>query len=150
LIEFVQKGLSATSLAGEKLYESQLNDAVNRSLQKHGLMIEFFCAVAEARGSRYAFLVEFSERSAVSDERKKEFLATIEEELLRLNREYDFTRKAQILNAPVLRIVRKGDFEKYRAKRILNGAHEGQFKVAELTQDQDFEKNFTIEQAIEL
>lgn len=150
LIEFIQKGLSATSLAGEKLYESQLNDAVNRSLEKHGLTIEFFSAIAEARGKRYIFLVEFSERSVLSDEKKKVFLASIEEELLKLNREYDFTRKAQILNAPILKVVRKGDFEKYRAKRILNGAHEGQFKVAELTQDQDFEKNFTIEQAIEL
>jgi hypothetical protein len=150
LIEFVQKGLSATSLAGEKLYESHLNEAVNRAVEKHGLLLEFFSAIAEARGNRYAFLVEFSDKSPASDEEKRAFLATIEKELTALNREYDFTRKAQILKAPALKVVRMGDFEKYRAKRISQGAHEGQFKAAELTADQDFEKNFVVEQVIEL
>jgi hypothetical protein len=150
LIEFVQKGLSATSLAGEKLYESQLNEAVSRALEKHGLLLEFFSAIADVRGRRYSLLVEFSDKSPSSDEEKRAFLATVEEELLALNREYLFTRNAQILNTPVLKVVRKGDFEKYRAKKIEEGAHEGQFKVAELTKDQDFEKNFVVEKVIEL
>jgi len=150
LIEFVQKGLSATSLAGEKLYESHLNDAVNRALGKHGLLLKFFSAIADARGRRYSFLVEFSDEPPPSDEKKRAFLATVEEELISLNREYLFTRKAQILKTPVLKVVRRGDFEKYRARRIREGAHDGQFKVAELTADPDFEKNFTVEQVIEL
>jgi hypothetical protein len=149
MIEFMQKGLSATSLAGEKLYESHLNEAVMAALEKHGLIVEFFSAVAETALSRYAFLVEFSEKTP-SEEHKKFFLESIEEGLVSRNVEYQFTRNAQILKPPVLKIIRKGDFEKYRSKRILQGAHEGQFKLAELTADQDFEKNFTIEQVVEM
>ena len=147
LIEFVQKGLSATSLAGEKLYESQLNDAVNIAAGKLKLFIEFFLAIAKTSiPPRYEFLTEFS--GNVGHEQKLAFLRAIEQELLRQNEEYGFWREAQGLGAPVLKVVRAGEFEKYRRKRISQGALEGQFKLLELTLDQDFDKNFVIEEEI--
>src|SRR3989338_7107221 len=69
IIEFLQKGGGATSLAGEKLYESQLNKAVNKALIKLKLAIEFFSAVAQPEDlPRYLFLVEFSNNPS-SDEK---------------------------------------------------------------------------------
>jgi len=149
LIEFVQKGMSATSLAGEKLYESQLNDAVNIAARKLKLFIEFFLAVAKtSTPPRYEFLTEFS--GSVGHGQKLAFLRAIEEELPRQNEEYGFWREAKGLGAPVLKVVRAGEFEKYRKKRISQGALEGQFKLLELTLDQDFDKNFVIEEEISL
>lgn len=150
IIEFVQKGLSASSLAGEKLYESQINDALNSAITRMNLMAEFFCAIADPEnGPRYSFLVEFT-GTMPSPNGKKRFLHILEEELRRHNREYDFTRNASLLRPPVLKIVKKGDFEKYRMKRISEGAHDGQFKVPELTQDKSFQENFAIEEEIRL
>lgn len=150
VIEFVQKGVGASSLAGEKLYESQVNDALNSALTRMNLIVEFFCALAEQGGGpRYSFLVEFAGASPSSDG-KKMFLSILEEELRRHNREYDFTRNAKLLGSPVLKIVQKGEFEKYRAKRIASGAHDGQFKVPELTRDESFQGNFSIEEEIRL
>ena len=48
----------------------------------------------------------------------------------------------------VLKVIRKGEFEKYRSKRVAQGAHETQFKVPELARDLDFQKNFYIAEAI--
>lgn len=150
IIEFVQKGIGASSLAGEKLYESQVNDALNSALGRMNLLVEFFCALAEQKeGPRYSFLVEFS-GILPSPDGKKRFLNILEEELRKHNREYDFTRSARLLGAPVLKVVRKGEFEKYRAMRIASGAHDGQFKAPELTRDTSFQNNFSIEEEIRL
>lgn len=150
IIEFVQKGIGASSLAGEKLYESQVNDALASALKRMNFLVEFFCALADqTTGPRYSFLVEFS-GALPSPDGKKKFLQVIEEELRRHNREYDFTREAKLLGSPVLKVVRKGEFEKYRIKRISEGAHDGQFKVPELTRDASFEGNFSIEEEIRL
>lgn len=151
VIEFVQKGLNAASLAGEKLYESQVNEALNRVLDHMKLFVEFFCAVAEPRNTstRYTFLVEFS-GAPPSNNRMKDFLKAMEEGLCLENKEYEFWRKAQLIKPPVLKIVSQGEFEKYRIKRVGEGAHDGQFKAPELTSDMNFQKNFSIQEEISL
>jgi hypothetical protein len=74
MIEFVQKGHGATSLAGEKLYESHVNEALEKVLDKHKIALAFFCAVAKAMdGPRYDLLAEFSS-GAGDDDKKLQFL----------------------------------------------------------------------------
>lgn len=150
LIEFVQKGQNVSSLAGEKLYESQVNDALNEALEKTGLFVEFFCAVPHHEGrAHYLFLTEFSPDSEkLSSAAKRIFLNSMEEGLRRQNREYAYDRDAQLLGPPVLSVVRQGEFEKYRQKRVGEGAHDSQFKHPELTTDHLFSKNFQIEEEI--
>ncbi|MDD5495670.1 MAG: GH3 auxin-responsive promoter family protein [Candidatus Omnitrophica bacterium] len=150
VIEFVQKGRGAASLAGEKLYESHVDEALNRVLNRTKLPVEFFCAVAiGGDASHYAFLVEFS-GTGLSRDVKRDFLKSMEEELRRQDREYDYVRNAQLLDPPVLRVVRKGEFEKYRTRRLQEGAHDSQFKVPELTADPAFQDNFSMEEEIVL
>jgi len=147
MVEFVQKGLSAMSLAGEKLYESHVNEAINRAIDKNNILLEFFSASFQwERPPRYIFIVEFEKD--VPMDKKKELLRSIEEELYNQNDEYHNIRKAQLLNSPILKVVKKGDFEKYREKRISEGAHDGQFKVPELIPDSGFQNNFHIEEEI--
>lgn len=143
VIEFVQKGLNAISITGEKVYGAHINEAVNNAADKLKLTIKFFSSYVEMKDPpRYAFLVEFG--AAPGAETKKAFLKSVEEEMRRVNLEYDDTRARKELGHPVLKIVRTGGFEKYRAKRVAEGAHETQFKVPELTADRDFYKNFDI------
>lgn len=147
VIEFMQKGLNAISLSGEKVYESHINEAVNAANNELKLVIKFFSAsVQMEKPPRYIFLAEFTDEP--SREEKKALLRSVEEELCRVNLEYEDTRQRQELDSPILKVVRKGEFEKYRAKRVAEGAHETQFKVPELVRDPDFQKNFSIEEEI--
>lgn len=149
VIEFVQKGLNAVSVMGEKLYESQLNEAVNRAVDKNKLLLDFFCAaVQHDKPPRYVFLAEFN--NSPSSIEKRELLRSIEEELGKENAEYKYVRSAQLLGSPILKVVKKGEFERYRARRVMEGANDSQLKVPELTSDENFQKNFAIEEEIGL
>jgi hypothetical protein len=150
MIEFVQKGLSAISLAGEKLYESHVNEAIASVMEKEKIQLEFFCAVARpSEGPRYDFLIEFSGAAPTNNDAAR-MLASIEEKFHKQNREYDYVRQAQLLNYPVLKILKTGSFEKYRIRRMAGGAKEGQFKAPVLTAETGFEDNFEIERIVEL
>jgi hypothetical protein len=147
VIEFVQKGLNVTSITGEKLYESQVVEALNKATDRHDLSVKFFTASIQlGELPRYAFLVEFNKD--LSRNRKKEFLRSIDRELCLLNEEYEFNRISQELHRPVLKIVSAGGFEKFREKKIQEGSHDSQFKIPQLTTHVDFYKNFDIEEEI--
>ncbi|MCX5678118.1 MAG: GH3 auxin-responsive promoter family protein [Candidatus Omnitrophica bacterium] len=151
MIEFVQKGLGATSLAGEKLYESHVSEAMTKVLEKEKIRMVFFCAVAKPlEGPRYTFMVEFSDPQP-ADKDTIRILVSIEEALRKQNREYDYVRQAQLLDSPVMKILKPGSFEDYRARKTAkSAAGEGQFKAPELTADADFENNFIIEKTVNL
>jgi coenzyme F420-reducing hydrogenase delta subunit len=147
VIEFVQKGLNAVSVSGEKVYEAHINESINAANDRLKLAIKFFSASVEMdEPPRYIFLVEFSDNPP--SDKKKELLKFVEQELCERNLEYDDTRQRKELDSPVLKVVRKGEFEKYRSKRVAQGAHETQFKVPELVRDLDFQKNFDITEEI--
>lgn len=147
VIEFVQKGLNAISVTGEKVYESHINESVNKASGALGTALKFFSACVEMKDPpRYVFIAEFSDSPA--RETKRSLLKKVEEELRLCNLEYDDTRARKELGPPVLKVVKKGGFEKYRAKRVAEGAHETQFKVPELSKDPSFQKNFEMEEEI--
>lgn len=149
MIEFVQKGLNAVSLTGEKVYESHINEAVNRAADKHKVLIDFFSASVQMDDPpRYIFLVEFN--GACDADKKRGLLRSIEDELCHENSEYKDLREQQLLRFPILKVVKKGQFENYRKMRIRQGAHDGQLKVPELVRDADFQKKFEIEEEIRL
>ena len=137
------------SVTGEKLYEAQVNEAVNKAAELIGTHLQCFSASVEWAGiPRYTFLIEFADTN-LPLERKKEFLKAIEKELSRLNIEYDTKRKSQRLKHPVLKVVACGSFEKYRCKKVAGGTHDGQYKIPRLTNDMDFCKHFTIVEEVE-
>lgn len=150
VIEFRQKGHNAVSLAGEKLYESQLNEAINRVVDKWKTPLVFFSACSQMDvPPRYAFLVEFDD-APFSEASKRDLLNSIERELRGQNREYKYVREAGLLGSPVLKVLKKGSFERYRAKRIAEGVHDAQFKALELTCDPCFQKNFDVLEEIRI
>jgi hypothetical protein len=149
VIEFIQKGLNAVSLSGEKLYESHVSEAINAANGRLKLPIRFFTASVQMdKPPRYIFLAEFTED--VPDAKKRELLKEVEAQICRRNLEYEDTRNRGELDEPILKIVRRGSFEEYRARRVAEGAHETQFKVPELVRDPDFQKRFVIAEEVRL
>jgi len=147
VIEFVQKGHNAVSVTGEKIYESHVVEAVGRASDATGIIVSSFCAFLEKdEEPRYAFLTEFL--NPVSAEEKKAFIKVVEKELRAENSEYDDIRKQQLLRHPVLKVVKKGDFENYRRKRVAAGAHDTQVKIPKLATDPAFAKDFCVVEEI--
>jgi hypothetical protein len=52
------------------------------------------------------------------------------------------------LDPPVLRIIKSGEFDRYRKRAVENGKSDGQFKILRLTADDSFAREFEAEREI--
>lgn len=146
-IEFVQKGVHAASIAGEKLYEAHVNNAVSGALARIGSSAEFFTATVDlGKPPRYAILIEMKTKPPQAQ--LHELLRLIEKGLSLQNKEYADRQDAGLLGPAVLKILRNGEHERFMAKRIRDGAHDSQFKLPELSSDPAFQANFAVEEVI--
>src|SRR6185503_20859781 len=93
-------------------------------------------------GPRYAFLAEFDKSPGQSQ--LKEIVKALDDSLSNQNSEYASKRKSLRLDAPVLRVVRRGEFDKYRKRKVSGGRPDGQFKIVHLTDDKEFAKEFAV------
>ncbi len=149
VIEFVQKGKNVCSVTGEKLYEEQVVKAVDNAVKKQNLPVRDFTAYLQPGHTYcYSFLVEFGEY--VRPEKKKEFLRDIDMELCDINCEYESKRKSQRLCHPELKVVKKGEFDKLRNEKVMNGTPDGQFKIPKLNNKLGHFENVVIEEQIRL
>lgn len=145
LIRFVQKGKGVLSFTGEKLYESQVGDAVSQVLSDCHGNNEFIAAVGvlEDTTPRYVFLIEFEQ--APQESQAKKTIQDIDEKLSRINIEYEAKRKSQRIKPPMLCVVEAGDFARYRKRSVEGGTKsDGQFKILRLTKDENFINEFKI------
>ena len=144
MIRFVQKGKGVVSFTGEKLSEDQVLAAVEQAFRPVQGKYDFIAAVGEMNGDRpqYAFLAEF-ERAPAPGQLKK-IVKELDESLSAQNGEYASKRKSLRLDAPVLRVVRRGQFDRYRKRQISSGSPDGQFKILRVTDDAEFAKEFEV------
>lgn len=125
---FEQKGDGVTNLTGEKLYEQQVQLAFGAAAIETGAPMRFYMCLLNAEKSRYEFLVEFA-----ADGAPARLCEVIDAKLGDLNMEYRAKRESLRLKAPCLHVLKKGAFERYRAKRVADGVREAQFKVTLLS-----------------
>jgi hypothetical protein len=52
------------------------------------------------------------------------------------------------LDPPVLRIIKSGEFDRYRKRAVENGKSDGQFKILRLTTDASFAREFEAEREV--
>lgn len=142
LIRFLQKGKGVISFTGEKLYESQVIQAVENALADISGKFEFITALGEMDGDmpRYTFLVEFDDMP--DDKQAMQWLKEIDAQLQRLNIEYHGKRNSKRLLPAGLKIVKPGEFAAYRKRMVEGGKLDGQFKTLKLTKDSDFAAEF--------
>jgi hypothetical protein len=136
------------SFTGEKLYESQVIAAVDQAFAPMSLSYEFIAAIGEVRDGtpRYVFLVEFDR--PLPDSEARAMLVSLEEALHSYNIEYASKRESMRLDPPVLRIIKPGEFDRYRKRAVEKGKSDGQFKILRLTNDVRFAAEFEAEREI--
>jgi hypothetical protein len=147
LIRFVQKGKGVVSFTGEKLYEVQVIAAVEAALEALRGRYHFIAAVAElvdGTTPRLVFLTEFDDPPAEHD--GAALVDRLDAALGDHNDEYQTKRKSLRYGAPVIRVVRSGEFDRYRRRMVESGQRaDGQFKVLRLTSDTSFAAEFAAE-----
>jgi hypothetical protein len=147
LIRFIQKGKGVVSFTGEKLYETQVIAAVDQALGSLRGRYYFIAAVAElvdGTTPRLVFLIEFDNPIAEHDDAA--LVDRLDAALGDQNEEYQTKRKSVRYGAPVIRVVRPGEFDRYRRRMVETGQRaDGQFKVLRLTSDTAFAAEFEAE-----
>ena len=147
LIRFIQKGKGVVSFTGEKLYETQVIAAVDQAFAARRGRYHFIAAVAElvdGTSPRLIFLTEFDH--PVTDPDGSVLVDQVDVALGEQNDEYQTKRKSLRYGAPVIRVVRSGEFDRYRRRMVETGQRaDGQFKVLRLTSDTSFAAEFQAE-----
>jgi hypothetical protein len=147
LIRFIQKGKGVVSFTGEKLYETQVIAAVDHALAALRGRYHFIAAVAElvdGTTPRLVLLTEFDD--PISDQDGSALVDRVDAALGEQNDEYQTKRKSLRYGAPVIRVVRSGEYDRYRRRMVQTGQRaDGQFKILRLTSDTSFAAEFQAE-----
>jgi GH3 auxin-responsive promoter len=147
LIRFIQKGKGVVSYTGEKLYKVRVIAAVEQALEALRARYHFIAAVAElVHGAihRLVFLVEFDDQ--IADYDGSALVDRLDAALGDQNDEYQTKRKSLRYGSPSIRVVRSGEFDRYRRRMVETGQRaDGQFKVLRLTSDTSFTAEFEAE-----
>ena len=133
-IEFVQKGKGVTNITGEKVYESQVIDAVRAAEAQTGFASGFFMMLADADDGVYRLVVECG---TPTETWRSATLGEIERRLGELNVEYAAKRASGRLRHLELLPVRPGTGDAYKQYCLQHGQREGQFKLIALQYQSD-------------
>lgn len=143
IIKFIDRGGNVLSLAGEKLTEEQLLEAVAVTEQLTHLQVDYLIATYQWKEKpRYVFLVAFSEQY---ERREVEvFLRFLEKELNTLNISYARKRQLQSLDTPQLCVVSRNDFRDFYKRKPTKGGHDAQIKHVVLNKDPNIIEHFKV------
>ncbi|MDB6168859.1 MAG: uncharacterized protein JWM88_1723 [Verrucomicrobia bacterium] len=125
-IKFLEKGTGATNITGEKLYESQVCDAVDASVSGRSWHPAFFVMIADPARQRYVFYLE---AEGIAEDA---FLNAFEAEIFARNLEYKAKRESGRLHPIELKRLRPGAGESFKAHLLAQGQREAQFKFLRL------------------
>jgi hypothetical protein len=137
-IRFVQKGRGVTNITGEKLYESQIIEAMNCALSHFEFSCRFYQVLADEHQSNYVLFLEPKSGTNV-DTRA---LATyIDDQLCSTNLEYEAKRLGKRLLPLKLLMLQSGSYERYKQHCLAKGQRESQFKgmLLQYARDHDFD-----------
>jgi nucleoside-diphosphate-sugar epimerase len=135
-IHFVQKARMVTSITGEKIYESQVIEAMERvAARQPELKPSFFICYCDAEAANYKVCVEFPESR--SQQQLADLLRLFEEALGEVNIEYPYKRASLRLKDPEIFQLKHGEslrFIQYIGKRSIQ---DNQAKIPRLSRDVD-------------
>jgi hypothetical protein len=129
LLRFVQKGRGVTSVTGEKLYESQVIQAVQEVTRRFENETSFFLLVADEERSAYQLFLELDELPGRAGGRPlaADIARAIDASLGDLNVEYHTKRASGRLAPLAVAWVKRGAADAYKSACIGAGRREGQF-----------------------
>lgn len=141
-IKFIQKRKGITSMVGEKLTETQVLKTVEEVFSSRQGRYEFISAIGLNQGETpyYTFLVEFDDD--ISASQKERLAADLDYSLKCHNIEYMAKRNSMRLGAAEIRVIKRGEFTKYRKRKVEDGKSDGTFKILRLSLDTAFGAEF--------
>lgn len=125
-IKFVEKGAGVTNITGEKLYESQVTEAVEAVLADMRVDAGFFLMVANEEQQRYEFYLEAPEMSPNG------FIEKLDTQIAARNLEFQAKRLSGRLHPTRLTLLRAGTSNAFKAHFVGQGQREAQFKFVRL------------------
>lgn len=128
MIRFVQKGKGVTNITGEKLYESQLAEAMARAEQHFAAHPDFYLMLADVERQIYHLYLNVNGMTVD----KAEIATYFDNTLAELNTEYRAKRESGRLHPLEITLLQQGTGELYRAHCIQSGQKDGQFKMVTL------------------
>ncbi len=132
-IAFVQKGKGVTSITGEKLYESQVVQAVAEARAAVDVPIPFFLMLADEARSEYQLYVEAASGGLDAGD----LGARVDRQLREINIEYKAKRASGRLLPMRCAAVRPGAGHAYRKHCLECGQRDAQFKALSLQYRKD-------------
>jgi hypothetical protein len=135
-INFVQKARTVTSITGEKIYETQVIEAMDRvAARQPDLKPEFFVCYCDADAANYKLCVEFDDGR--SPEQLQTLLRLFEEALGEVNIEYPYKRASLRLKDPEVFQLERGASVRFIQFIGRNAVMDNQAKIPRLSRDVD-------------
>ena len=136
-MHMVQKVNGIVSITGEKLYEAQFIKAVDMAQESTGMKLSYYAGYVNLQESRYDWYFEFTDRRT-NQKKAEAFAAVVDENLKKLNIEYESKRNSFRLKDPAVYLLEQNAFDKFK-EFILNRTHRdaSRFKPNVLAQNED-------------
>ncbi len=143
-LKFLHKGGNMISITGEKLGESHVVEALSRVQERLAIELAGFTVSVDLAGPvpRYLFYVEL--REPANEERLRDLLRACDAELQRSNLEYEAKRASQRLGEPRLIVVPEESYDRYRRRRVAEGAPDAHVKALHLARDRKLPDAFGV------
>jgi hypothetical protein len=137
LLAFLQKGKGVTSLCGEKLYESQVIQAVQEISRERFLRPHFYLMLADKNRNAYLLYCELHDPDGANVDNLSELL---DQKLMAINIEYQAKRHSGRLGPLEFVLLRPGAGESCKQFYLAQGRREQQFKLitVQYREDLDF------------
>jgi len=139
-VHMVQKVNGIVSITGEKLYEDQFIQAVDKAQKETEIKLSYYTGYVNLNESRYDWYFEFEDRR-INQKKAEEFAKVVDENLKKLNIEYESKRNSFRLKDPAVYLLEVNAFDKFK-EFILNRNHRdaSRFKPNVLAQDESNHK----------
>lgn len=112
-VHMISKVNGIVTITGEKLYEGQFINAVNQASAATGLKLNYFAGYANLNESRYDWYFEFVDQT-VSQEQADEFGKLVDENIQKINIEYESKRKSFRLKDQKVFRLQEDSFRKFK------------------------------------
>ena len=141
-IHMVQKVNGIVNITGEKLQENQFMTSVQKAEEALNMPTKFSIAFADVEKSTYHFYFEFTDQMTSQADAEK-FAKVVDDELKKMNIEYEAKRDSLRLKEPIVHRLRQNAFDHFKQASIADGTgRDGQFKVNLLLQDENRHQKF--------
>jgi hypothetical protein len=135
-INFVQKARMVTSITGEKIYESQVIEAMDLVAQKRPeLKPSFFVCYCDVDAANYKVCVEYDQPR--SEEQLRDLLRLFEDALGEVNIEYPYKRASLRIKDPQIYQLERGMSVRLVQYIGKNSIMDNQAKIPRLSRDID-------------